>query len=172
MSKRLYSHGRIKYWFTYDIDDVCAVFSDKKLHAQTIRTWINKDGLQTLDKGRPILIYGYDLIAFLKKKNTKNKCVTEFDHIFCMKCQDARPVFQKRIIVEQKNRSLHVKGRCRECKSIMCQNYKMDVLSKLKITFTLVDALELYDCEGNTDKTHLEAPKKNITNESGQGCLF
>jgi hypothetical protein len=144
MSKRLYPHNRVRYWFAYDIDDICTAFSDLGLHPQTVRKWVKND-LKTIDSGKPTLVYGNDLIAFLRARNNESKCATEFDQLYCMKCQDARYIFQKNIIVEQKKRFLMVSGLCRECKTCMFQNYKLDDFSRLRKTFALVEVLELQD---------------------------
>lgn len=171
MSKRLYPHKRVRYWYAYDIDDVCALFSDPGLHVQTVRKWI-KNGLSTIDAGKPALVYGYDLIAYLKKNNTVNKRKTAFDQLYCMGCQDARCIFRNKIVVEQKSQSLKVQGICRECKKSMFQNYKLQDLSALKKKFTLVDVSELYDFETPIDKTHISAQEQNTKSESMQGDLF
>ncbi len=172
MAKRLYSHKRIKYWFAYDVDDICAVF---ELHPQTLRQWV-KDGLKTIDNGKPALIYGNDLIEFLKAQNSKSKCKTEFNEMFCFKCQDARSIFQSKITVEHKAKSLFVSGHCRESKTVMNKAYKMDDLPKLKQIFQLVEVLELYDCAVSPCKTHIQAdavtPLSESLNTSQQGDLF
>jgi len=171
MSKRLYPHNRVRYWFAYDVDDVCATFSDLGLHPQTVRKWIKK-GLKTIGVGKPALVYGNDLIVFLRARNNESKCVTDFDQLYCMKCQDARPVFQNKIIVEQKKRFLMVKGLCRECKSRMFQNYKLDDFPRLRKTFALVEVLELYDSALPTDKTHIATQEQSPQYESVQWSLF
>ncbi len=175
MIKRLYPHKRVKYWYAYDIDDICALYSDTGLHAQTVRTWVKK-GLKTIDKGNPALIYGYDLIEYLKKYNTRNKCKTAFDEMFCFKCQDARNIFQRKTAIEHKAKTLFVSGHCRECKTVMNKTYKMDDLPKLKRTFHVGGVLELYDCEASPCKTHLQAdaitPQSESLNNAPQGNLF
>jgi ribosomal protein S27E len=171
VSKRLYPHKRVRYWYGYDIDDICTLFSDLGLHPQTVRKWI-KNGLKTMDAGKPALVYGHDLIAYLKKNNNANKCKTAFDEIYCMGCQDARPVFRNKIAVEQKSQFLKVQGACRECKKPMFKNYKLSDFPALRQKFTLVGVLELYDFEATTDKTHIHAQEPNTANESMQGELF
>lgn len=171
MAKRLYSHGRVKYWYVYDIDDVCALFSEFGLHAQTVRKWV-KNGLKTIDNGKPALIYGNDLIEFLKKQNSKGKCPVEFNEMYCLKCQDARPIFQRKITIKHRAYNLFVSGCCRECKTQINKTYKMDDLPKLKRTFQLVDVLELYDCEASPCKTHLETPHTIPLNESSYGTPY
>ncbi|PCK00085.1 MAG: hypothetical protein COA45_04185 [Zetaproteobacteria bacterium] len=128
--------------------------------------------MPTIDNGKPVLIRGYDLIAYLRGQNTKYKCATEFDQLFCMKCQDARYVLQRKIIIEQATAVLRVSGQCRVCKSVMYQSYKKADLSRLHKTFRVVGVLELYDCEVPSDKTHIEASIENTINESDQLRLF
>ena len=171
MSRRLYPHKRVRYWYAYNIDDICTLFSDLGLHPQTVRKWI-KNGLKTMDAGKPALVYGYDLIAYLKKNNSANKCKTAFDEMYCMGCQDARPVFQSKIAIEQKAKFLQVQGACRTCKKSMFESYKLSDFPALRQKFTLVGVLELYDFKTPTGKTHIHAQEPNPTNESMQGELF
>ena len=171
MSKRLYPHKRVRYWYAYDIDDICALFSDLRLHPQTVRKWI-KNGLNTIDAGKPALVYGHDLIAYFKKSNNNNKCKTAFDEMYCMGCQDARHIFRNKVSVEQKSQFLKVQGVCRECKNPMFKNYKLADFLALRNKFTLVGVSELYDFEASTDKTHIHAQEQSTTNESMQGELF
>lgn len=175
MSKRLYPHKRIKYWYAYGIDDICTLYAEFGLHAQTIRKWV-KNGLASIDSGKPALIYGYDLIEFIKSQNSKNKCKTAFNEMFCFKCQDARPIFQRKVTVEHKAKALFVSGQCRECKTTMFKTYKMDNLPVIKRTFQLVEVLELYDCAVSLCKTHIQAQAitqlSESLNPSKQGDLF
>lgn len=171
MSKRLYSHRQVRYWYTYNIEDICTLFSDVGLHAQTVRKWI-KNGLNTIDTGKPVLVYGYDLIAYLKKNNASNKCKTAFGEMYCMGCQDARPIFRNKIAVEQKSQFLKVQGICRECKKSMFKNYKLSNFPVLRKKFTLVDVSQLYDFDVPTDKTHIHTQDEMHINESLQMDLF
>lgn len=171
MSRRLYSHKRIKYWHTYDIEEICQTFSYAKLHEQTVRRWV-KNGLKTIDRGKPVLIYGYDLIEYLKKHNNKNKYCTEFDNMFCMKCQDARPILRNKVQLEHKNGFLMAKGYCRECKTLMYKSYKVDDYPQLKKNFSLVDVLQLYDCNTSASKTQIDANINCAGNESLQMEMF
>ena len=140
MAKRLYPHRHVKYWYAYDVDDICALFAEFGLHAQTVRKWV-RNGLKTVDNGKPALIYGNDLIEFLKEQNLKHKCKTDFNEMFCMKCQDACPIFQRKVTIKQKARTLSISGHCRECRTVMFKSYKMNDLSKIKRVFQLVDVL-------------------------------
>lgn len=171
MPKRLYDHKRVRYWYSYVIEEICQLFANKGLHPQTVRAWI-KAGLKTIDTSKPALIYGHDLISFLKKHNDKNKCSTEFDQIYCMKCRDARSVFQNMVAVEHNGKFLKAQGLCRTCKTRMFKSYKLDAFPELRKIFKLVGVSELYDFSTGTDNTHLELQKKKPISESDQGSLF
>ncbi|MEP3524009.1 MAG: hypothetical protein ABJN24_01140 [Hyphomicrobiales bacterium] len=171
MSRRLYPHNRVRYWYAYDVDEICALYADLNLHPQTIRKWI-KNGLSTIDAGKPALIYGQKLIAFLKKNNQSNKCKTAFEEFFCMRCQDARPVYRGEISATQKAKFVKVQAKCRTCKAGMYKNYKMADLANLKNIFKLVDVSQLYDDAKPTSKTHIAAQDKQRASESLQGDLF
>ncbi len=171
MAKRLYPHNRVRYWYAYDLDEICALFSDKGLHIQTVRAWV-KNGLKTIDNGKPTLIYGNDLIDFLKEQNDKGKCRTSFDQMYCMKCKDARPIYQNKIKADLKNRVLKVCGHCRTCKTIMYKNYKEGDLGELRRMFIMVDVLELYDSAIPSVKTHIQTQKPTRVSESYTGDLF
>jgi len=161
----------VRYWLAYDLDDICALYSDLGLHPQTIRKW-TKLGLKTIDAGKPALIYGYDLIQHLKRNNTSNKCQTAFDEMFCMGCQDARRILKNQISVNQKTQFLQVQGICRQCKSRMFKSYKLIDIASLQLKFKLVGVLELYDDPTPTDKTHIQAHDEKPLSESLQGELF
>jgi len=172
MSKQLYSHKRVRYWDVYDTDDICAVFADKRLHPQSVRKWIKNGGLKAIDSGKPALIYGNDLIVFLKKQNTKNKCVTAFDELFCMTCKDARPILKNKITMTQKAHLVAVSGLCRICKNKMFQNYKLADIPKLIKKFSVVDVSQLYDCAVPSGKTHIHAHEQQPVSESEKWVLF
>lgn len=173
MAKRLYPHNRVRYWYVYELDEICALFphKNKPMHIQTMRAWV-KNGLKTIDTGKPTLIYGNDLIAYLKAQNDKGKCQTEFDQLYCMKCKDQRLVFQNRITLDLKKGFLKVCGCCRECKTKMFKSYKMDDHAALQRTFHVVDVLELYDCLIPTVKTHIIAQEQMHLNESVLGAHY
>ena len=165
MSKRIYSHKRIKYWYAYSIDDICALYAEFELHAQTVRKWC-KGGLKTIDSGKPALIYGYDFIEFLKSQNSKNKCKTAFDEMFCLSCQDARPIYQRKVMIEQEAKTLSLSGHCRACKTTMFKFYKIEDYYEIKRTFKQVGVLELYDCNASSCKTHIETDTTTLPSES------
>jgi len=79
-----------------------------------------------IDAGKPALVYGHALITYLKKNNNASKCKTAFDEMYCMGCQDARPIFRDKISVGQKLQFLKIQGICHECKRSMFKSYNRD----------------------------------------------
>ena len=171
MAKRIYPLNSIKYWYAYDIDEICAMFKRYNLHPQTVRKWI-KGGLPTIDASKPSLIYGYELKKFLGKHNKANKTATQFDEMFCMKCQDSKPIYQQKIKLEQKANFLLAKAHCQTCKSSMNKSYKMEDYTKLKSFFCAVDVLQLYDSNNSTANTHILTSARTPSNEPAIGDLF
>ncbi|MBL0320176.1 MAG: hypothetical protein IPP74_12945 [Alphaproteobacteria bacterium] len=171
MGKRIYPLNVIKYWYSYDLDEICQLYSDHRLHKQTVRRWI-KEGLPTIDKHTPGLVYGSQLKKFLGKQNQMNKCSTAYEQFYCFKCRDARNPYKKQVQLEFRNLSLQLKAVCRDCKSPMNKGYKLDDLQKLKSLFYVVDVLELYDSTSPTVNAHFHAPNEMHQSESVQLELF
>ncbi len=171
MSRRLYSHRLVRYWYSYTIEEICSLFAHLGLHPQTVRSWI-KAGLQTIDSGKPILIYGFDLIQFLRRKNDQNKCALAFSEMYCMRCKDARAVLGRKIAVDQNSNFIKARGCCRECKTRMFKSFSLSTFPKIKRFFKLVAEAELYGSAIRTDKTHLEAEQQVVPNEPQQWSLF
>jgi hypothetical protein len=151
MSHRLYPHRRIKYWLTYDIDDICATYHDRGSHPQTVRAWI-KSGLKAIDNKKPTLVYGQDLINYLQMQNDKHKCPTAFDEMYCLKCKDARNALHGRVRVEQRGHAIMLSALCRTCRTLMFKGCKWEDLSAVQRTFNVADVLELFDDAGATSR--------------------
>lgn len=171
MGKRIYSLQAIRYWFCYDVEEVCAMYKRYSLHPQTVRQWI-KDGLPTIDQRKPTLIYGAELKAFLGKMNSAHKCQTAFDQMFCLKCRDAKTPYQKRVQLEQTKNYVKAKAHCLSCKTIMNKTYKMDDVPKLRFIFRVGDLLELDDSNICPVKTHIHACEEKQSSEPRQLELF
>ncbi len=171
MAGKIYSVNRIKYWFTYDIDDICRVYKPYGLHCQTVRGWA-EHGLKTIDKSRPILIYGNDLIEFLRKKNRNYKCVTTFDHMFCFKCHAPSIPYKKNIQLNFFGNAMRAKAFCRTCKTTMYKSYKLADKKELESTFHVVEVLELYNSNSSTGNTHSGNASKHTPNKSSQMVLW
>ncbi len=171
MGKRNYPLKRIKYWYAYDIDEVCGLYKDSKLHPRTVHGWI-KNGLATIDGQKPFLVFGHELKRFLGKQNASGKQKTARDEMFCFKCRDVRKPYKREIQFTQRGHLTSMKALCPDCKNTMNKGVKLDDVPSLKRIFTVVDVLKLYDCEASTVNTHLLAQTKAQQSESFQHELF
>lgn len=171
MGRRIYPLRGIKYWYCYDVEEVCRLYKAYNLNVQTVRAWI-KQGLRTIDSSKPSLIYGNDLLQFLGKLNTSHKCTTRFDEFFCMKCKDAKLAYKKHITLKQANQYIKAKAHCQTCKTTMNKNYKMADIPCLRSNFEVVGVLELYDSTNSPLKTHILNAGNTTKSEPAQGELF
>jgi excisionase family DNA binding protein len=78
---------RIKSLRTYTIEEAASTLG---LHRGTIRYWVKKCGLAAQMDQRPHLIYGSDLVAFLKGRREANRQKCGPGHLFCLKCRKPR----------------------------------------------------------------------------------
>lgn len=69
---------------SYLIKEITALFS---VSGKTCRRWINEEGLATIEGIKPFLIWGEDLIDFIKKQREKGKIPIKENEFLCMKCQ-------------------------------------------------------------------------------------
>jgi hypothetical protein len=61
-------------------------------HKNTVRAWL-KDGLCPIDKGRPVLVHGHVLAAFIKGRRTAG-------HLYCFKCREPKPPAEGVLVVQ------------------------------------------------------------------------
>ena len=83
MGKRHPNHRLVKIHRSYTVEEVANLFC---IHKNTVRNWL-KDELATIDDKRPMLILGHDLVAFIKKRRTKNKRTCRPGELYCVKCR-------------------------------------------------------------------------------------
>jgi hypothetical protein len=173
VSGKTYHLNKIKYWLCYDIDAICRLCG---IHPKTALAWLKK-GLEAIDNKKPILVYGYNLKAFLGNLNKLNKCSTSFEEMFCMKCKEPRSPLKKQIQLEQfEQKFLKTKALCQTCKTKMNKPYKLEDLPQLKRIFNAVQLLELYDSKTPTSNTPFfdqeKSNKKESEKEQVQGDFF
>ena len=80
------NHRLVHLHLTYMVHEVAALFS---VHRNTVRAWLGR-GLEPIDDIRPLLIDGKVLVAFLKDRRQRNRCLTRVGEIYCLRCRQSR----------------------------------------------------------------------------------
>jgi len=83
MGKRHPNPRLVKIHRSYTVEEVARLLGK---HKNTVRSWV-KDGLATIDDKRPMLIFGYDLAAFIKHRRAKNKRSCKPGQLYCVRCR-------------------------------------------------------------------------------------
>lgn len=78
--------NRIKSLHPYTIDEAAEVSG---VSPRTIRTWA-ANGLSVMDEGRPALIRGDDLRAYILNQRKARKSKSALDTIYCVGCRQQR----------------------------------------------------------------------------------
>jgi hypothetical protein len=94
--KRTYNPRLVKRDFSYTIEEIAELFG---LHENSVRLWL-KEGLPTIDAGRPTLIHGSDLIAFIRKRQTTRKHPCAPDEFYCCRCRKPRRAWESLVDLE------------------------------------------------------------------------
>ncbi len=155
---------------SYTVEKLCNVYQDKKLHAQTIRGWVNSGELEVISK-KPIIIYGAVIKSFLEQRNKALKKTLDFDQIKCVRCkQSSSPKNKEITIYQNKNGSLKAIGFCQVCDNEISKFYKRNDRQKLEETFIIKqpELMTLCNKSDTASKTHLKGPQKIVSSESKQ----
>lgn len=109
----------------------------------TVRRWITKTDLPVIDKRKPMLILGRDLIAFGKsRRERKQKC--DVDQAFCLSCRAPKhAAFGKMEIVQANSRTANVRMQCQTCMSLMHRHFAWRDLSTLYL-FSSISAAQAH----------------------------
>lgn len=83
MSRGARNPRMVKIHRSYSVEEAARQLA---VHKNTIREWI-KRGLPTIDRQRPTLILGRDLIAFLEQRRKRNKRPCLPGQIYCLRCR-------------------------------------------------------------------------------------
>jgi hypothetical protein len=82
MKRRHPNHRLVKINRNYTVEEIAKLFG---IHKNTVRHWV-KNGLDSVDDKRPILILGHVLITFLQTRRLKNKQTCRPGELYCVRC--------------------------------------------------------------------------------------
>ena len=116
MSKRRPNPRLVKIHRNYTVEEVAALFG---IHRNTVREWV-KRGLPTIDDRRPMLIFGHELVTFVRARRSKNKRSCKPGEIYCVKCREPRSPAGGTVEYRPGEEGLgSLIGRCRVCDCVM-----------------------------------------------------
>lgn len=124
---------RVKQHRSYTVDEAARQLGVAK---GTVRRWL-KAGLCALPDGRPILILGSELAAFLKAKAPKKqRC--RLDECYCFTCRAVRPVAGGMAdLVQQSAKSGNLQALCAVCTGTMHKRISLKRLPDLSAVLDL-----------------------------------
>lgn len=170
---KYYNHRLIKQYRSYTIEQICALFEDKKLHPQTVRGWVKSGELETITK-KPIVIYGGVLKTFLENRNANHKQQLAFNQFKCLGCQEiVCPRDNTISLYRNKNGSFLAMGACQFCKATIRRFYKQNERLQLEEAFIIQEAevTTIYNPVSSTSKTHFNSVQNGGLNEPSKTGL-
>jgi hypothetical protein len=138
---RNYNHRLVKIHRTYAVDEMADLFG---IHRNTVRQWLLQ-GLVTIDRRRPLLVSGSDLVTFLKERRAKNKRPCAPGEIYCLPCHTPKvPAGNRVTYLAMTHDRGNLVGTCPDCGARL---YRRCSLAKLEAStgnlhVTLPQALE------------------------------
>lgn len=116
MGKRYPNYRLAKRHRNYTVEEIAKLF-DK--HENTVRAWL-KNGLDTIDNMRPILVHGHTLARFLEARRTAGKRPCPPGHLYCLKCRAPMPPTEGVVTVDRISEKLSkLAGVCPACGGTM-----------------------------------------------------
>lgn len=141
MGKRYPNHRQVKIHYSYTVEEIAKLFHK---HKNTVRRWVNKEGLATSDQKRPALILGQVLVAFLITRRGKNKQSCKSGEIYCVKCRAPKlPAEDMAYYSPVTEKFGNLKAVCPDCDAIINRRVSLakleQVRGKMDITFPQVE---------------------------------
>ena len=110
----------------YTVDEVARLYG---VHRNTVRNWIHKDGLPVLSDGRPFVIMGADLRAFLEARRSNAKRPCPPGHIYCFACRvPRRPAESMADFVPMSKGAGDLVALCETCGTTLHRRAKLEAL--------------------------------------------
>ncbi len=149
---------RVKLHYAYTVDEAAQLFD---LHRNTVRAWLKSGGLEPIDGGRPILIKGAVLRAFLEARRAKAKRPCPPGAIYCFSCQAPRkPALGMADFTWRETGAGDLSAPCEACGTTMHRRARLDALEQILpgIPVRVVGATpHIAEPTTPSDTCHLEA---------------
>jgi len=132
----------VKMHRSYTVEGIAELFGN---HKNTVRGWINNDGLPVVDNRRPVLILGSELRKFLELKRTKNKRTCQPYELYCLRCRKPqKPAGNMADFTPITDHVGNLMAICPDCDAIINKRINMTTLSLIskQIDITITQALK------------------------------
>lgn len=131
---------RAKIHRSYSVEDVSRLFN---LHKNTVRSWL-KQGLESIDRQRPILISGDELRRFLGERRTRAKQTCGPGRIYCLPCRAPKvPAGKMADCIQTGETRGALQGICPDCHRMIYRRVNpqklKEVRGDLDVTLTQVE---------------------------------
>jgi hypothetical protein len=108
------NHRRVKINRNYTIEEIASLFS---LHKNTVRGWV-KNGLPTINNGRPALFLGSEVRDFLQLRRKKSQRHCPPGTLYCLRCREPKTPYGKMLDYHPITESVgNLSGLCPDCGS-------------------------------------------------------
>jgi len=129
MTRRQANPRLVKIHRSYTVEEAARKLG---VHKNTVRHWL-KDGLQPIDKRRPLLIHGLTLKRFLEDRRKSGKRRCGVGELYCMRCRAPRAPADRTIELHGSNSgSVNLRGRCQQCGTVMHKRVSRGQLPRIK----------------------------------------
>jgi hypothetical protein len=122
-------HRRVKLHRSYLIEEAARLLD---VHKNTVRAWI-RHGLPLIDRERPQLIHGTDLIDFLKRRRAQNRRPCEPGQIYCVRCRTSKaPAGDIADYVARTSGTGDLIGLCPTCETLIYRRVSLARLDQMR----------------------------------------
>jgi hypothetical protein len=138
---RSHNYRLVKLHRNYTVEEIAQLFC---VHKNTVRTWV-KQGLHTIDDGRPILVLGTALSLFLQNRRQRARRPSGPGEMYCVRCRAVKCPsgnFAEYHAINAKSGNL--RAICPDCASLMHRRSSMATLDRVR------GDLEISFWEGST----------------------
>jgi hypothetical protein len=134
MAVRRPNPSLIKINRSYSLEEAARTLG---VHKNTIANWL-KNGLESIDDRRPILIYGPVLRIFLQERRKSRKRRCGLGELYCLKCRAPRRPLEGKVIYARLSTSGgNLQGRCSKCLRTICRRVSIAQLDEFSAVLTI-----------------------------------
>lgn len=114
--RKLPNPRRVKIHRSYTVDELAQCLD---IHKNTVRNWI-KNGLDTVDNSRPVLLLGSEIRDFITNRKAKNRRKLCPGEIYCVRCRDGKYPAGEFATIELTSKNIsNLVGVCPECDAVI-----------------------------------------------------